>query len=80
MPGKLSPEELMTLATLSSKSQPNAQIACTIGVTEGAVRDHLRRAATGVTDGRRGKPHQAARGGPGSAPEGAAVTKSCPAS
>jgi transposase len=59
MPGKLSPEELVTLITLSEKGQPNAQIARTLGVTEGAVRYHLRRAAAGATDGRRGKPHKA---------------------
>src|SRR3954471_8601280 len=59
MPGKLSPEEIVTLITLSEKGQPNAQIARTLGVTEGAVRYHLRRAAAGATDGRRGKPHKA---------------------
>src|SRR5512143_252838 len=59
MPGKLSPEELVTLATLSQKGQPNAQIARTLGVTEGAIRYHLRRARAGATDGRRGKPHRA---------------------
>src|SRR5687767_11376750 len=59
MPGKLSPEELVTLITLSQKGQPNAQIARALGVTEGAVRYHLRRAAAGATDGRRGKPHKA---------------------
>ncbi len=45
MPGKLSPEELVTLITLSEKGQSNSQIARTLGVTEGAVRYHLRRAA-----------------------------------
>jgi hypothetical protein len=59
MPGKLSPEELVTLITLSHKGQPNAQIARTLGVTEGAIRYHLRRARAGATDGRRGKPHKA---------------------
>src|SRR5690349_5359878 len=59
MPGKLSPEELVTLATLNQKGQPNAQIARTLGVTEGAIRYHLRRARAGATDGRRGKPHKA---------------------
>ena len=59
MPGKLSPEELVTLITLSQKGQTNAQVARTLGVTEGAVRYHLRRARAGATDGRRGKPHKA---------------------
>jgi transposase len=59
MPGKLSPEELVTLITLSQKGQPNAQIARVLGVTEGAVRYHLRRVAAGATDGRRRKPHRA---------------------
>src|SRR4051812_39246688 len=59
MPGNLSPEELVTLITLSQKGQPNAQIARTLGVTEGAVRYHLRRARAGATDGRRGKLHKA---------------------
>src|SRR5512144_94629 len=59
MPGKLSPEELVTLATLSQKGQSTAQIARTLGVTEGAVRYHLRRTTDGTTDGRRGKPHRA---------------------
>jgi transposase len=59
MPGKLSPEEIVTLITLSEKGQPNAQIARTLGVTEGAVRYHLRRAEAGADDGRRGKPRKA---------------------
>jgi len=59
MPGKLSPEELVTLITLNEKGQTNSQVARTLGVTEGAVRYHLRRATAGATDGRRGKPHKA---------------------
>ena len=59
MPGKLSPEELVTLITLGEKGQSNSQIARTLGVTEGAVRYHLRRAAARAADGRRGKPHKA---------------------
>src|SRR5512143_492773 len=59
MPGKLSPEELVTLTTLNHKGQSNAQIARTLGVTEGAVRYHRRRVTTGTADGRRGKPHRA---------------------
>ena len=59
MPGKLSPEELVTLITLGEKGQSNSQIARTLGVTEGAVGYHLRRAAERAADGRRGKPHKA---------------------
>lgn len=59
MPGKLRPEELVTLTILSQKGQSNAQIARTLGVTKGAVRYHLRRLAAGATDCRRGKPHRA---------------------
>ena len=59
MPGQRSPEEIVTLIILNEKGQPNAQIARTLGVTEGAVRYHLRRARAGATDGRRGKPHKA---------------------
>src|SRR4029078_12246634 len=59
MPGTLSPEELVTLITLAQKGQSNSQVARTLGVTEGAVRYHRRRATAGATDGRRGKPHKA---------------------
>jgi hypothetical protein len=54
-PGELSPEGLVTLATSSQEGQSDAQIARTLGPTEGPVRDHLRRTA----DGRRGEPHRA---------------------
>lgn len=57
MPPKLSEEEIVTLKTLKRKRQSNVQIATTLGVTEGAVRYHLRR--DGVPDGRRGKPFKA---------------------
>ncbi len=54
----------MTLKTLNEKGQSNMGIGRTLGVTEGAVRYHLRRAVMGAADGRRNKPRKA---------EGAAV-------
>jgi DNA-directed RNA polymerase specialized sigma24 family protein len=59
MPVKLRPEELVTLNTLDAKGQSHAQIARTLGVTEGTVRYRLRRRATHAPDRRRGKPHKA---------------------
>jgi transposase len=59
MTGKLSPEELVTLKILDDKGQSHAQIARTLGVTEGAVRYQLRRQADPVPDRRRGKPRKA---------------------
>ena len=47
---KLSSEEVVTLKTLKQKGQSNVQIASTLGVSEGAVRYHLRR--SGMEDGR----------------------------
>ena len=52
MARKLSQEEIVTLKTLHEKGQSNVEIGRTLGVTEGAVRYHLRRAVTGVADGR----------------------------
>lgn len=57
MPPQLSKDEIVTLKTLKSKGQSNCRIAQTLGVTEGAVRYHLRR--DGTSDGRAGKPHTA---------------------
>lgn len=59
MPGMLRPEELVTLKILHEKGQSNVQIARTLGVTEGAVRYHLRRRETSASDGRRDKPRKA---------------------
>jgi DNA-directed RNA polymerase specialized sigma24 family protein len=59
MPVKLSPEERVALSTLKQKGQSNAQIARTLGVTEGAIRYRLRRAAAPAEDRRRNKPHRA---------------------
>jgi transposase len=54
MAAKLTPEERVTLAVLNQKGQSNIQIAQTLGVTEAAVRYHLRR--QGCPDGRKDKP------------------------
>jgi transposase len=54
---KLTPEERVTLAVLKRKGQPNTQIAQALGITEAAVRYHLRR--QGRPDGRTNKPRKA---------------------
>lgn len=59
MPCKLSQEEIVTLHVLKSKGQSNCQIARTLGVTEGAVRYQVKKAALGLPDGRAGKSHRA---------------------
>jgi transposase len=58
MAPKLTPEEIVTLQVLKDKGQPHTRIAQTLGVTEGAVRYHLRR--QGRQDGRKDKPRKAA--------------------
>jgi hypothetical protein len=58
MPPKLTAEEIVTLQVLKQKGQSQTQIAQTLGVTEGAVRYHLRR--QGRQDGRKDKPRKAA--------------------
>ena len=45
------------IAGLHDKGQPNAEIAQTLGITEAAVRYHLRR--QGMPDGRQSKPRKA---------------------
>lgn len=45
MARKLSQEEIVTLRTFNEKGQSNVEIGRTPGVSEGAVRYHLRRAA-----------------------------------
>jgi transposase len=57
MAPKLKPEEIVTLLVLKHKGQSNTQIAQALGVSEGTVRYHSRRA--GRPDGRRGKPRKA---------------------
>jgi transposase len=57
MAPQLTPEEIVTLLVLKDKGQSNTQIAQALGVTEGAVRYHLRRRH--APDGRTGKLHKA---------------------
>jgi len=57
MAPKLTPEEIVTLTVLKRKGQSNTQIAQALGVSEGAIRYHLRRQAT--QDGRKNKPRKA---------------------
>jgi transposase len=57
MPPQLSEDEIVALKILKEKGQSNCRIARTLGVTEGAVRYHLRR--DGVPDGRGDKPQKA---------------------
>ena len=57
MAPKLTPEERVTLAVLNQKGQSNTQIAQALGVSEGAIRYHLRR--QGAQDGRKNKPKKA---------------------
>jgi transposase len=52
----LDPEELVTLKTLARLGVSNVEIAGTLGVTEGTVRYHRRRLASGARDGRANKP------------------------
>lgn len=59
MAPKLTPEERVTLAVLKRKGQSHTQIAQALGVTEAAVRYHLRR--QGTPDGRKNKPRKADR-------------------
>ena len=54
---KLTPEERVTLVVLKRKGQSNTQIAQVLGVTEAAIRYHLRR--QGRPDGRSHKPRKA---------------------
>ena len=50
---KLSKEEIVTLHVLKEKTETNQAIAQRLGVTEGAVRYHLRRGKTQEADGRK---------------------------
>ena len=49
---KLGEEEIMTIRVLAARGESNSSVARKLGVTEGAVRYHLRRAQDGATDGR----------------------------
>jgi len=57
MARKLTPEEIVTVQVLKDKGQSHTQIAQALGITEGAVRYHLRR--HGQPDGRKRKPRKA---------------------
>lgn len=59
MPTRLRREEIVTIEVLSEKGQSHCEIARVLGVTEGTVRYHLRRAAAGAGDGRKGKKFRA---------------------
>lgn len=52
MPGRLTAEDVVTIQVLSDKEVASRAIARQLGVTEGAVRYHLRRRASGAKDGR----------------------------
>ena len=54
MAGKLDLEARMTIKTLKERGTSASSIAQTLGVTEGAVRYHLRRQVAGAVDGRAG--------------------------
>ena len=56
---RLSKEELMTLKVLSDKGQPNTRIAATLGVSEGTVRYHKRKAASDIPSNGCEKPFKA---------------------
>jgi transposase len=57
MAPKLTAEEVVTLQVLKDKGQSSTRIAQTLGITEGAVRYHVRR--QGTPDGRKNKPRKA---------------------
>src|SRR5436305_12869123 len=57
MAAKLKPEEIVTPLVLKRKGQSNTQIAQALGVSEGTVRYHARRADR--PDGRKGKARKA---------------------
>src|SRR5919107_5074274 len=57
--GRLDPEARMTIKALAARGTTRSDIARLLGVTEGAVRHHLRRMAAGVADGRSLRPMRA---------------------
>jgi len=59
MSRRLCREEVVTIEVLARKGQNHCEIARTLGVTEGTVRYHLRRAVSGAKDGRRDRPYEA---------------------
>ncbi len=60
MPSRLAREERVTVEVLAGKGQNHCEVARMLGVTEGAVRYHLRKAGNGSRqDGRGEKPFKA---------------------
>lgn len=59
MATRLRGEEVVTIHVLAEKGQNHCSIARTLGVTEGAVRYHLRRRAAAATDGRKDRSFRA---------------------
>lgn len=59
MPVRLCAEEVVTIRVLAEKGTNHCQIARTLGVSEGTVRYHLLRSASGAEDGRRHQPYRA---------------------
>lgn len=59
MPRRLRQEEIVTIRVLADRNESQSGIARILGVTEGTVRYHLRRAAEGAVDGRKNKPRLA---------------------
>jgi predicted transcriptional regulator len=55
MGNRLRPEDVVTIVVLQERGTPKRAIARTLGVTEGAVRYHLRRKAAGAEDRRKFK-------------------------
>ena len=56
---RLDPEARMTIRALTARGATRSEIARLLGVTEGAVRHHLRRMAAGAADGRSLQPLRA---------------------
>lgn len=59
MARRLRREERVTIQVLAEKGQNHCEIARALGVSEGAVRYHLKRQAEGATDGRAEQPFKA---------------------
>lgn len=55
MPSRLRREDVVTIQVLSEKGQNHCEIARVLGITEGTVRYHLRRAQAQAGDGRKEK-------------------------
>ena len=58
--GRVSREEVVAMGVLVEKGETKVAVALRMGVTEGAVRYHVKRSAEGREDGRRDKPMKAA--------------------